>query len=297
MLAHDRWIHDPFIHSPTMVETGEAPSIQDIVASMDKGETDKTIHMVRAFSKEADDDGKRELLNAMARRYEESTRHSVDNGCYTGGRYREVLAVKLPDSDVVFRNAVRSCFDHTIELCSDPGRVREDLMDSLFGLALDYMAIPTAAGAVRNLLEKALKAIDSMGPYEPRVEVDWSPWENDLVYSCDRETGIVTAMRRIVSGIASRTGACSMKEVSKRSRRLNGKRKEIRETLDKLSISVDFGFYDSIEVTAEMYIDLIAPSKGDAGRGGKRRSKHRKNRHRTQYRRSAHGVTHGEQRA
>ncbi len=264
----------------TMTDAGRTPSIQDIVAAMGSWEYDRTVSMTRRFSKEADEDGKRELLNALSRKYEEMVRRSIDNGGYSGGLYAYVLAVDLPDSYVVFRNAVRSSFDHAIALCSDPGDRSDDLADSLFGLALDYMAVPTAAGAVRNLLEKALEVIDSMDPYEPSVEVDWSPYENDIEFKCDRRTGIHTAMRLIASGIASRSGACSTKDVSKKSRRLIGKKKEIRRILEKLSICVDFGIYDSIDVTATMYLDIIAPSNG-TDRGGKKRSKHRKNRHRS----------------
>ena len=263
-----------------MTDTGGTPSIQDIVAAMGSGEYDRTVSMARKFSKEADEASKRELLNALTRKYMEIVTRSVEYGGYSGGLYAYVLAVNLPDSDVLFRNAVRSSFDRALELCSDPGDRSNELADSLFGLALDYMAVPTAAGAVRSLLEKALEAIGSMDPCEPSVEVDWSPYENDIEFKCDRRTGIRSAMRLIASGIASRSGACSTKDISKRSRRLVGKKKEIRRILEKLSVCVDFGLYESIDVTATMYLDIVVPSNG-ADRGGKKRSKHRKNRHRT----------------
>jgi len=246
-----------------MTDTGGTPSIRDIVAAMGSGEYDRTVSMARKFSKEADEASKRELLNALTRKYVEMVARSVECGGYSGGLYAYVLAVDLPDSDVLFRNAVRTSFDRALELCSDPGDRSDELADSLFGLALDYMAVPTAAGAVRSLLEKALEAIDSMDPYEPSVEVDWH-----------------SAMGLIASGIASRSGACSTKDVSKKSRKLVGKKKEIRRVLEKLSVCVDFGLYESIDVTATMYLDIVVPSNG-ADRGGKKRSKHRKNRHRS----------------
>ena len=233
----------------------------------------------------AGSDDSRILLSERSRMYREKVLEGLEEGSYgySGNLYLDILAVRHPDSDIACRDTIRQCVGETLKRAGTCGCSEESerIIRTLYALSMDYMAIPTSVGAARNMLDRIVPAIERLvSEYHPlEIETTFSTADDDIMIAYDPPNSTLMALRSIRYGMMGRTDACSTEQVTKKSRRLYGKRKDIRKALDDIDICIGYNLNDSLPICIESYVDLICSNgrrkrsgKGHPRKHGKRRS-------------------------
>lgn len=219
-------------------------------------------------------DDSRILLSERSRAYREKVLEGLGEGSYgySGNLYLDILAVRHPDSDIACRDTIRQCVGETLKRAETCGcsEESEGIIRTLYALSMDYMAIPTSVGAARNMLDRIVPAIERLvSEYHPlEIRTAFSTADDDIMIAYDPPNSTLMALRSIRYGMMDRTGACSTEQVTKKSRRLYGRRKDIRKALDDVDTCISCNLNDSLPICIESYIDLIC-SNGRRERSGK----------------------------